>query len=367
VVETSAKFNAIDDAFANMSVAPPVEEAPAPAAKIDASKYHTGETVIYTSSGGETIVCTILKVHLDHELDPFYTITLPDGREKQTDDAHLTSPNTVSSQISKMLSGLSPMQLKEVLEFITKLKNVETPVNMPQINISMGMAPDGMMGGVSSMTSQPSNMPSAPPPLAPVPAPAPMPLMSTPVPMSSIPAPAPMPPVGMMGGAPAPMPAPALMGGMSAIAVHSSQGIAQPQGEQDRMEIPIATPSNQSSMQQQMVQQQAVPPPPVYHQQPQPQMQQQMGQPQYMQQPNHQQIHQQYMQQQMQQQNMQQPPQQQIQQQYAQQPPQQHMQQEQQYMQQAPQQQMQHQGQYMQHPPMPGAPPSPKGNPFDMY
>jgi hypothetical protein len=410
VGDTSTKLNAIDDAFSNMSVAPPAEEAPAPARKMEVSKYQTGETVIYRSSSGEMIVCSILKVHFDHELDPFYTITLPDGREKQTDDAHLASPDTVSTQISTLLSGLSPSQLNEVLEFITQLKGAKTPVDTPQINTSMGMAPNGMMGGISSMMSQPSSMPPAPPPMAPIPALAPMPRMPTPASISSIPAPAPMPLVGMMGGTPAPMPAPALMGGMSTVitngmpgplasppapvgsvpepysmmggvaapgtmgempgtmnAMQSSQGIPQPQGEQDGMGIPSPTPSNPPSMHQQIVQQQAVPPPPIYQQQPQPQMQQQMGQPQYMQQPTQQQIQQQYMQQQMQQQYMQQQPPQQIHQQYAQQPPQQHMQQEQQYVQQPPQQQMQQQGQYVQHPPAPGAPPSPKGNPFDMY
>ena len=32
----------------------------------------------------------ILEVHLDDFLEPYYTIKLEDGREKQTDNAHLT-------------------------------------------------------------------------------------------------------------------------------------------------------------------------------------------------------------------------------------------------------------------------------------
>lgn len=55
------------------------------------NRYAEQDIVIYTSSNGTTEVATILKVHLDDELVPFYDIRLKDsGKEKQTDDGHLS-------------------------------------------------------------------------------------------------------------------------------------------------------------------------------------------------------------------------------------------------------------------------------------
>lgn len=63
------------------------------------NKFAKHDTVVYTSSNGTQEVATILKIHLDDELVPFYDIRLKDsGKEKQTDDAHLSPlPNRQSS------------------------------------------------------------------------------------------------------------------------------------------------------------------------------------------------------------------------------------------------------------------------------
>mmetsp|Transcript_41322 Transcript_41322/g.86711 ORF Transcript_41322/g.86711 Transcript_41322/m.86711 type:complete len:320 (-) Transcript_41322:62-1021(-) len=51
--------------------------------------YKAGVSVQYRGAGGE-MGARILDVHLDDELVPYYTIKLEDGREKQTDNAHLS-------------------------------------------------------------------------------------------------------------------------------------------------------------------------------------------------------------------------------------------------------------------------------------
>ena len=269
----SGRASVIEDAFANMSTEldnTNVDDPPAPptAPKLEVSKYRSGETVVYRNSSGEVFTCTILKVHFDHELDPFYTITLPDGREKQTDDGHLTlGDSSVSSQIVDMLPGFSPQQLQDILAFMTKIKDV------PQANESSGTRPTGIP---STMNGVPDRMPDVGHPPAP----------------SMLPVPPPLPPIADQPP----------VQSMPSVQAHSdNNGMGG---------VPSPTLTNQAGPQHQMLQH-GVPPPPVY-------------QPQALQQMSHQQFNQQYAQappqQQMQQQYMQQPPQQQMQQQYMQQP-----------------------------------------------
>lgn len=64
------------------------------------TRFEKQDKVIYKSSDGTKEVATILKIHLDDELVPFYDIRLVDsGKEKQTDDAHL-SPISTNRQLS---------------------------------------------------------------------------------------------------------------------------------------------------------------------------------------------------------------------------------------------------------------------------
>ncbi|CAJ1939233.1 unnamed protein product [Cylindrotheca closterium] len=56
-------------------------------------KYSKNDEVLYISSNRETEIATILKVHLDDQLVPYYDIQLNlSGREKQTDGTHLAAP-----------------------------------------------------------------------------------------------------------------------------------------------------------------------------------------------------------------------------------------------------------------------------------
>ncbi|KAL3937816.1 MAG: hypothetical protein SGBAC_007144 [Bacillariaceae sp.] len=55
------------------------------------NKFSEGQIVYYTSSDGKNERAKILKIHLDDALVPFYDIRLTEsGKEKQTDDAHLS-------------------------------------------------------------------------------------------------------------------------------------------------------------------------------------------------------------------------------------------------------------------------------------
>ena len=51
--------------------------------------YEAGMVVDYTNSGS-TQTCEVLSAHLDDLMEPYYTVRLEDGREKQTDNAHIS-------------------------------------------------------------------------------------------------------------------------------------------------------------------------------------------------------------------------------------------------------------------------------------
>jgi hypothetical protein len=47
------------------------------------AKHKKGSSVLYKSQTGIIVGALILDVHLDDLLEPYYTIKLPDGKEKQ--------------------------------------------------------------------------------------------------------------------------------------------------------------------------------------------------------------------------------------------------------------------------------------------
>lgn len=127
------------------------------------TKFKEGQQVVYTNGEG-AFMALIKKVHFDDELHPYYTIDL-NGREKQTDDAHLSFPNeTAQNQPSKpsnessakleetaaMLKNLSESQLLEVQRFIASLQSSAQPTPMP----SMGMTPQGQNNSHLSYSQQ---------------------------------------------------------------------------------------------------------------------------------------------------------------------------------------------------------------------
>lgn len=99
-------------------------------------KYHKGQSVTYRDNQGNLSPAEIAKVHLDGNLVPFYDIKMADGREKQTDDAHLQDatamagpamngnmssiPNNAEKLqvVTSMMNGMTFEQLIKVENFI---------------------------------------------------------------------------------------------------------------------------------------------------------------------------------------------------------------------------------------------------------
>ena len=121
------------DAF-NSIGAPSNDESNVAAAESDTTsgkvknprKYKEGQRVCYKSASyiGEA---EILKVHLDDDLEPFYTIRVQ-GKEKQTDDGHLSS--TMQEHVQSLIEGLTNEQLNQVQAFIATL-TVSTETSPP--------------------------------------------------------------------------------------------------------------------------------------------------------------------------------------------------------------------------------------------
>ena len=111
-------------------------------------KYAVGQKVYYKDSRGDVSQAEILKVHLDDDLVPFYDIKMSNGREKQTDDGHLSlldGPNcepsaviqsktvareevkSVDSEILKdIVKTLEGMNSKELLMVKTFMKDLKS-------------------------------------------------------------------------------------------------------------------------------------------------------------------------------------------------------------------------------------------------
>jgi hypothetical protein len=92
-----------------------------PSSAIGKSKFSAEQLVIYKSDTGISSA-KIVKVHFDDALDPFYTIVLENGKEKQTDDVHLEAQATLQSEVNAIIPMLTPVELKQVHEFLTQLK-----------------------------------------------------------------------------------------------------------------------------------------------------------------------------------------------------------------------------------------------------
>ena len=110
---------------ASVSSAPPSSKKEA-----EAPKYKKGEAVCYTSNN-KSCKASIVKVHLDDELEPFYTIHLESGKEKQTDDAHLSPLDPLYEKIAVSLLSLSSGQLQQVDELVTRLVNSMPSTSQP--------------------------------------------------------------------------------------------------------------------------------------------------------------------------------------------------------------------------------------------
>jgi len=99
--------------------------APAPTTAPDVSqkqvaKYSKGQEVYYLNTGVVT-KARISKVHFDDDLVPFYDVMV-DGKEKQTDDTHLSLHHPIQEEIAKVLESMPEAQLKQVLDYVKNMK-----------------------------------------------------------------------------------------------------------------------------------------------------------------------------------------------------------------------------------------------------
>ena len=86
------------------------------------SRFAEGSRAVYRDSQNNVSIVNIIKVHLDDDLQPFYTIQMSDGREKQTDDAHL--------EPSSSDAGNEPEQMKlPTEENVTNADRCDTVVD----------------------------------------------------------------------------------------------------------------------------------------------------------------------------------------------------------------------------------------------
>lgn len=146
--EKKSAFDAFDNlslepapaSFMGGSTTPSDAGAPAPGISSGMAKtpapapYHEGQSVLYNNSEGSCLA-TISKVHHDDKLHPYYTIAV-NGREKQTDAAHLSlpvesnantaTPGNLLQEATSMLQTLDPQQLMQVKQFIASIASLGT-------------------------------------------------------------------------------------------------------------------------------------------------------------------------------------------------------------------------------------------------
>jgi Putative GTPase activating protein for Arf len=116
------------------------------------AKYQSGQKVYYKSAS-YVGPAEVVKVHWDDALEPFYTIHA-EGKEKQTDDAHLSEAHPLQQEIQALLAQLSVDQLNQVQQYIISLSTVPTSP-LSNATSTMHMTP----------TSAPNQISHPPPPM----------------------------------------------------------------------------------------------------------------------------------------------------------------------------------------------------------
>ncbi|KAL3939614.1 MAG: hypothetical protein SGBAC_005684 [Bacillariaceae sp.] len=98
------------------------------------SQYKEKQTVLYTSSNGEMEEAVILKVYLDDSLVPFYDIKLSNsGKEKQTDDNHLSATQSLRRRLKKQQPLSDPDVYKSPVTIRPKLSKLTAPQSTPTV------------------------------------------------------------------------------------------------------------------------------------------------------------------------------------------------------------------------------------------
>jgi hypothetical protein len=150
-------------------------------AGIKAASYAAGQKVYYKSASYAG-AAEVVSVHLDDDLVPYYTIRV-EGKEKQTDDSHLsamtndsnssgsggtgtgTGGTTPREQVQHMLGNLSDAQLEQVAAFVRQLTLSSAASSSSAPSPSRPSTPGRMPATTEGGGGIPSPTPSGPSPM----------------------------------------------------------------------------------------------------------------------------------------------------------------------------------------------------------
>jgi len=90
------------------------------------SKYSVGQIVTYKDRNDNLLDVEIIKIHTDDNLVPFYTVRMPDGREKQTDDIQFVAPDQM---VELHVDATSPQESANDLPFSANT-NAQKPLGV---------------------------------------------------------------------------------------------------------------------------------------------------------------------------------------------------------------------------------------------
>jgi len=128
--------------FSQPTVPPPDPSSTPPNTSANSRvKYEVGQKLEYRDSQNNISLVEVLKAHLDDNLVPFYDIKMENGREKQTDDLHLSvisaqsvnssyagadmvSKDALLSNITTLISTLNEKQLRVVEKFVKDIEGI---------------------------------------------------------------------------------------------------------------------------------------------------------------------------------------------------------------------------------------------------
>jgi hypothetical protein len=124
--------------------------------------YAAGQKVYYKSASYAG-AADVVSVHLDDDLVPYYTIRV-EGKEKQTDDSHLSPVDgTPREQVERLLGNLSDAQLEHVAAFIRQLSGGSSA--QPTAPSTPGKGPSAANGTTAGGGGIPSPTPTGPSPM----------------------------------------------------------------------------------------------------------------------------------------------------------------------------------------------------------
>ena len=135
MTSTSVNKNAFD-AFADLSLEKKVSNT-----KKTSAMFKKGQDVMYKNNAGQVIKVTIAAAHHDDHLEPFYTIMLPEGTEKQTDEAHLQSIEDYEADQAKRAAFISSINDEEI-EILRDMRSLTLADKQRVLDLIVSLKPE---------------------------------------------------------------------------------------------------------------------------------------------------------------------------------------------------------------------------------